>query len=104
MRALGFETLLSDEWQAPIILTFFNPQHPKFDFEAFYEGLSKRGFVIYPGKLTVVDSFRVGCIGRLDEHVMRNAVKAAAEVLAEMGVDDASPPPSAAAEKAKLAN
>ena len=104
MRDLGFETLLQDEWLAPIILTFFNPQHPKFDFEAFYEGLSKRGFVIYPGKLTVVDSFRVGCIGRLDEHVMRNAVKAAAEVLAEMGVDDASPPPSAAAEKAKLAN
>ena len=81
MRALGFETLLRDEWQAPIILTFFNPAHPNFDFDAFYEGLSKRGFVIYPGKLTVVDSFRIGCIGRLDEHVMRDVVKAAGEVL-----------------------
>ncbi len=103
MRALGFETLLRDEWLAPIILTFFNPAHPNFDFNAFYEGMSKRGFVIYPGKLTVVDSFRIGCIGRLDEHVMRNAVAAAGEVLAELGVDDASPPQSSLDEKAKLA-
>ncbi|MGI9389133.1 MAG: 2-aminoethylphosphonate--pyruvate transaminase [Boseongicola sp.] len=103
MRAQGFETLLRDEWLAPIILTFFNPAHPNFDFNAFYEGMSKRGFVIYPGKLTVVDSFRIGCIGRLDEHVMRRAVTAAAEVLAELGVDDASPPQSSLDEKAKLA-
>lgn len=103
MRSLGFETLLRDEWQAPIILTFFNPAHAKFDFNTFYEGLSKRGFVIYPGKLTVADSFRIGCIGRLDEHVMRNVVVAAGEVLAELGVDDASPPQSSLQEKAKLA-
>lgn len=103
MRGLGFETLLRDEWLAPIILTFFNPAHPNFDFNAFYEGMSKRGFVIYPGKLTVVDSFRIGCIGRLDSHVMRRAVVAAGEVLQELGVDDASPPQSSLDEKAKLA-
>ena len=103
MRALGFETLLRDEWQAPIIVTFFNPAHPNFEFKAFYQGMSDRGFVIYPGKLTVVDSFRIGCIGRLDEHVMRNAVAAAGEVLAELGVDDASPPQSSLDEKSKLA-
>ena len=103
MRAMGFETLLRDEWIAPIILTFFTPAHPNFDFNAFYEGMSKRGFVIYPGKLTVVDSFRIGCIGRLDEHVMRRAVAAAGEVLAELDVDDASPPQSSLEEKAKLA-
>ncbi|MCP3968858.1 MAG: 2-aminoethylphosphonate--pyruvate transaminase [Rhodobacteraceae bacterium] len=102
MRALGFETLLRDEWLAPIILTFFNPAHPKFDFEAFYEGMSDRGFVIYPGKLTVADSFRIGCIGRLDEHVMNAAVQAAGEVLAELGVDDAAPPTASLDEKQKL--
>ena len=103
MRALGFEPLLRDEWQAPIIVTFFNPAHPNFEFKAFYEGMSERGFVIYPGKLTVVDSFRIGCIGRLDEHVMRNAVAAAGAVLAQLGVDDASPPQSSLDEKSKLA-
>ena len=103
MRELGFETLLSDEWLAPIILTFFNPAHPNFDFEAFYEGMSERGFVIYPGKLTVVDSFRIGCIGRLDHHVMRQAVAAADSVLKEMGVDSAAPSEAALSERAKLA-
>ena len=65
--------------------------------------MKRKGFIIYPGKLTVVDSFRVGCIGRVDDHVMRRVVTAAGEALAEMGVDSAAPPKSAIAERAKLA-
>lgn len=103
MRALGFETLLADRWLSPIIVTFFNPAHPNFVFDRFYELMKARGFIIYPGKLTVVDSFRIGCIGRLDEHVMRRVVAAAAEALTEMGVDSAAPPAAAIAERAKLA-
>ncbi len=103
MRELGFETLLSDRWLSPIIVTFFNPAHPNFDFDRFYELMKQKGFIIYPGKLTVVDSFRVGCIGRMDEHVMRRVVAAAAEALAEMGVDSAAPPAAALDERAKLA-
>jgi 2-aminoethylphosphonate-pyruvate transaminase len=63
MRALGFRTLLPDELQAPIIVTFHMPSDPAFDFQAFYDALRRRGYVIYPGKLTVADSFRIGCIG-----------------------------------------
>ncbi|MEM7303354.1 MAG: 2-aminoethylphosphonate--pyruvate transaminase [Pseudomonadota bacterium] len=103
MRELGFETLLQDEWLAPIILTFFNPIHPNFDFEAFYKGMAERNFVIYPGKLTVVDSFRIGCIGWMDETMIRQAIAAAKEVLDELGVDDASPSPAALSEREKLA-
>lgn len=103
MRALGFETLLRDRWLSPIIVTFFNPAHPAFDFSRFYELMKHKGFIIYPGKLTVVDSFRIGCIGRIDEHVMRKVVEAAGQSLAEMGVDTAAPPQSAIAERAKLA-
>ena len=66
MREMGFETLLTDELQAPIIITFRMPTNPEFDFNAFYDGLKDQGYVIYPGKLTVADSFRMGCIGRLD--------------------------------------
>jgi len=86
MRALGFETLLPDHLQAPIIVTFHMPADPRFDFQRFYDGLKDRGYVIYPGKLTVADSFRIGCIGRLDEGHMKGAVEAARDVLAEMGV------------------
>jgi len=103
MRELGFETLLDDRWLSPIIVTFFNPAHPAFSFQAFYDLMKAKGFIIYPGKLTVVDSFRVGCIGRMDEHVMRRVVAAAGECLAEMGVDSAAPPEAAIAERARLA-
>ena len=103
MRDLGFETLLKDRWLSPIIVTFFNPAHPNFSFDGFYELMKKRGFIIYPGKLTVVDSFRIGCIGRMDEHVMTEVVDAASQSLKEMNVDTASPPESALIERAKLA-
>ncbi len=103
MRALGFETLLKDRWLSPIIVTFFCPADPNFVFARFYDLMKAKGFIIYPGKLTVVDSFRIGCIGRMDEHVMRKVVQAAKEALAEMGVASAAPPEAAIAERAKLA-
>ncbi|RWO43803.1 MAG: 2-aminoethylphosphonate--pyruvate transaminase [Mesorhizobium sp.] len=103
MRELGFETLLGDRWLSPIIVTFFNPAHASFAFDRFYDLMKDKGFIIYPGKLTAVDSFRVGCIGQMDEHVMRRVVEAAAFSLHEMGVDTAAPPAAALAERAKLA-
>jgi 2-aminoethylphosphonate-pyruvate transaminase len=103
MREAGFETLLADRWLSPIIVTFFSPAHPAFSFDRFYELMKDKGFIIYPGKLTVVDSFRVGCIGRMDEHVMRRVVEAARSSLAEMGVDNAAPPAIALEERSRLA-
>ncbi|MGR3661848.1 MAG: 2-aminoethylphosphonate--pyruvate transaminase [Paracoccaceae bacterium] len=103
MRELGFETLLQDRWLSPIIVTFFCPENKDFAFDRFYDLMKEKGFIIYPGKLTVADSFRIGCIGQMDEHVMRKVVKAAGEALEEMGVPDASPPALAISERAKLA-
>ena len=91
LRALGFETLLPDALQAPIIVTVRMPADPKFNFESFYDRLSRRGFVIYPGKLTVADSFRIGCIGRLGEDEMRGVLRAIGEILAETGVGSCAP-------------
>ena len=103
MRALGFETLLADRWLSPIIVTFFCPSDPNFTFGGFYEAMKSRGFIIYPGKLTVVDSFRIGVIGQMDEHVMRRVVEAARDALAEMNVRSAAPPAAALEERKKLA-
>jgi 2-aminoethylphosphonate-pyruvate transaminase len=86
MRALGFRTLLPDHLQAPIIVTFHMPNDPNFVFQTFYDSLKERGYVIYPGKLTVADSFRIGCIGRLYPKDIQGALGAVREVLAEMGV------------------
>ncbi|UWQ36789.1 2-aminoethylphosphonate--pyruvate transaminase [Leisingera aquaemixtae] len=103
MRQLGFETLLDSRWLSPIIVTFFCPADPNFEFSRFYDLMKAKGFILYPGKLTVVDSFRIGCIGQMDEHVMRRVVAAAKETLAEMGVASAAPPAAALKERAKLA-
>ena len=86
MRTLGFETLLPDHLQAPIIVTFRMPAEKKFVFQDFYDRLKERGYVIYPGKLTVADSFRIGCIGRLYPDHMRGALDAIRAILNDMGV------------------
>ncbi len=91
MRALGFQTLLPDALQAPIIVTFHMPSDPNFDIAAFYDGLRARGYVIYPGKLTVAESFRIGCIGRLGAEQMRGALAAIEQALTEMNVKNCAP-------------
>ena len=62
MRSLGFRTLLPDEVQSPVITSFLYP-HDGFDFKSFYAQLKERGFVIYPGKISQADTFRIGNIG-----------------------------------------
>ncbi len=103
MRKLGFETLLEDRWLSPIIVTFFCPEDPNFAFDRFYDLMKNEGFIIYPGKLTVVDSFRVGCIGQVDVDVMHRVVSAAARALITMNVSSAAPPAAALQERARLA-
>jgi 2-aminoethylphosphonate-pyruvate transaminase len=91
MRDMGFSPLLPDSLQAPIIVTFHMPADPAFDFQIFYAKLSEKGFLIYPGKLTVADSFRIGCIGRLGAAEMKAALLAIKEALSEMGVKSGKP-------------
>lgn len=90
MRALGFRPLLPDALQAPIIVTFHMPKDPRFVFQRFYDSLKDRGYVIYPGKLTVADSFRIGCIGHLGRAEIEGALAAVREALAEFGMTDAA--------------
>ena len=91
MRALGFKTFLADAVQAPIIVTFHAPPDPAYDFGEFYRRVRTRGFILYPGKLTAVDTFRVGCIGAIGPDTLREAVRAVAETVREMGVRRLAP-------------
>ncbi|QGZ61478.1 2-aminoethylphosphonate--pyruvate transaminase [Paraburkholderia acidisoli] len=102
MRALGFEPLLTEQWRSPIIVTFFSPADPAFDFTRFYERMKAQGFIIYPGKLTDVESFRIGCIGALDADVMRGVVAACADALKALGVRHAAPAAADAGARAAL--
>ncbi|ESJ25570.1 2-aminoethylphosphonate:pyruvate aminotransferase [Cupriavidus sp. HPC(L)] len=90
MRELGFRPFLRPEVQAPIIVTFHAPDDPRYDFKTFYAKVRERGYILYPGKLTQVETFRVGCIGAIDDNEMRNVVSAIGLTLQEMGIDMAA--------------
>jgi len=86
MTRLGFQLFLDPRHQAPVIVTFLAPTDPNYDFQRFYDRVRQKGFVLYPGKLTRVDTLRVGCIGAIDEHAIRAAVHAIADTVAEQNI------------------
>lgn len=65
MERLGFECVLPKRLHSPIITGFRSPAAPGYEFRRFYEALKARGFVIYPGKVTGIESFRIGSIGHV---------------------------------------
>jgi 2-aminoethylphosphonate-pyruvate transaminase len=91
MRALGLRTFLEDAVQAPIIVTFHAPADTAYDFAEFYRRVRDKGFILYPSKLTKVETFRVGCIGAVDADVIRRAVAAIGASLEEIGVRSLEP-------------
>jgi len=96
MTAQGFRTFLPRALQAPVIVTFHAPGDPAYSFKPFYEKVRSRGYILYPGKLTQLETFRVGCIGAIDFNEMRNVASAVAETLKEMGIKQVAPAKSAA--------
>ncbi|WP_124368985.1 2-aminoethylphosphonate--pyruvate transaminase [Pseudomonas sp. R1-43-08] len=88
MAELHLRSFLPAAIQAPIIVTFHAPKDPRYQFTEFYERVKAKGFLLYPGKLTQVETFRVGCIGQVDAAGMQAAVNAIAQVLQDMDVLD----------------
>ena len=89
LREIGFALFLEDALQAPVIVTVRMPGDARFDFERMYRRLAARGVVLYPGAVTEVPSFRVGCIGRIDETDIARALAEIADAVAAMGIDAA---------------
>jgi 2-aminoethylphosphonate-pyruvate transaminase len=86
MRDLGFEEYLAPEQQGHIITSFHYPEDAHFDFDDFYNRLNARGYVIYPGKVSDADCFRIGSIGRVFEADVKDLLAAMADVLHAMRV------------------
>ena len=91
MRDLGFKPFLDPKIQAPIIVTFHAPADSRYEFKEFYDRVRDKGFILYPGKLTQLDTFRVGCIGAIGPDEMRHAVNAVRDTLGEMGIKHVAP-------------
>jgi 2-aminoethylphosphonate-pyruvate transaminase len=84
MKHLGFKPFLDPAIQAPIIVTFHAPDDPGYDFKAFYAAVRERGFLLYPGKLTQIETFRMGCIGAIGRNDIHQAVQAIGQVMQHM--------------------
>jgi len=91
MKEMGFRPFLDARIQAPIIVTFHAPADARYAFKAFYDKVRDKGFILYPGKLTQVETFRVGCIGAIGPDEMRHAVNAVRDALAELGIRQIAP-------------
>lgn len=91
MAELGFRPFLDPKVQAPIIVTFHAPGDARYEFRAFYEAARKYGFILYPGKLTQVDTFRVGCIGAIGRKEIQQAVHAVSLALRDLGIASGQP-------------
>jgi 2-aminoethylphosphonate-pyruvate transaminase len=87
MREMGFKEYLRPELQGHIITSFLYPGHPRFKFEEFYQRLNDKGYVIYPGKVSNADCFRIGTIGRLFESDMRALLAAVRQTMEEMSIE-----------------
>jgi len=87
MQKLGFKAYLSAEKQGYIITSFYYPDHPNFNFQKLYEGLSAKGHLIYPGKLSHADCFRIGHVGRLGLSDIKALISSISSTLNEMDVE-----------------
>lgn len=85
-EALGLKTFLDKKDQGYIITSFLFPEHPNFDFTRFYESIHDRGQVIYQGKLSDTNCFRIGNIGQLFVEDIDRLVVAIRDILTEMEV------------------
>lgn len=89
MTKLGFDAYLATEHQSHIITSFRVPRDQHFDFSAFYQRLSELGFLIYPGKVSNADCFRIGTIGHIFPNDIQDLVSAIQRVLTEMQIESA---------------
>jgi 2-aminoethylphosphonate-pyruvate transaminase len=81
MTEAGLEPYLDGKVQSYLITAFEYPKQPNFSFDRLYRQLSDRGFIIYPGKLTQVDTFRIGTIGRLFPEDLKQLTKTISELV-----------------------
>ena len=86
MKRLGFKSYLDASVQSDIITSFHFPKDPKFNFQEFYRSLSDKGFIIYPGKISRADTFRIGSIGRIFPADIEALLAAIARTIEELDI------------------
>ena len=91
LRQHGFVTFMSDTYASPIIATFHDPDDKNYSFEKFYEAMERRGFVIFPGRLTAANTFRIGVLGDLTVDDISLIIEGVLDSMKEIGVTNNNP-------------
>lgn len=86
MKKVGIKPFLKEEDLSAIIITFLAPTTTKYSFKTLYEVTKAEGFMLYPGKLTEIETFRVGSIGAINALEMRQAINAITYALDDMAI------------------
>lgn len=84
MQSLGFRTLIPDQWHSPIITSFHVPVDNRFSFPEFYDRLKQRKYVIYPGKVSRAETFRIGTIGHVQKADIEDLIVQVGAVIREL--------------------
>lgn len=91
LRQRGYQTFMPDAYASPIIATFHDPDDPNYSFPEFYAAMERRGFIIFPGRLTSAGTFRIGCMGDLTDGDISLIIDAVVDSMAEIGVTNTAP-------------
>jgi 2-aminoethylphosphonate-pyruvate transaminase len=102
MKAMGFRPYLDAGVQSCIITSFHYPSDPEFDFNTFYRRLSDKGYIIYPGKISQADTFRIGSIGRIFEADILGLLAAIQQTINELGLLVETPTPTVNCEEVEV--
>ncbi len=83
---LGFKDLIRREWQAGLVVSILYPDDPNWDFEKVHDYCYERGYTIYPGKISDMDTFRLCALGAIDEQDIEKFFVVLEQALEQMGV------------------
>ncbi|MCL1829890.1 MAG: 2-aminoethylphosphonate--pyruvate transaminase, partial [Oscillospiraceae bacterium] len=83
LRKLDISPLIAADIQSYIITTF---ELKDIEFTSFYEMLKNNGFIIYPGKLTTVPTFRIGNIGDVYPSDMKRLAEVIGDYLSSFAI------------------
>lgn len=81
IEKLGFQNVIKREWQAGLVVAVKYPTDKNWDFEKVHDYCYERGFVIYPGKISTEDTFRLCALGAIDEEDIDNFMEVFREAL-----------------------
>ena len=68
---IGFRDIIKREEQAGLVVSVMYPDDPAWDFEKVHDYCYQRGFTIYPGKISTLNTFRLCALGAIDEEDIR---------------------------------